>query len=778
MSIRPRVVLSLAALLPSLAGCLLMPTRDSVAPMVEKLPELSQGQPKPLWQTNLVAQETDFIRFLAPDRVLVGTVEAAHLGWGLEPRQLLLLNAATGEILWTASRDSLGTPQLLLATDPVILLGGSKKFAAFNPRNGSTVWEQSLDHGSALPLPDGEHVVLYSRTKNSVSLTAVALKDGAQIWSARIDNYPEAKDRVLEAKAAGRIVLLVGPELVAVSAGSGEIFWRKPFSQAANVAVALGNDLYLIDGSSVTRSDPATGNGLWRRDLPADSAPRLMASEQSVFVLAARAKGEASPDAIHALDRRSGRALWKTDLPDHAQSSMTIENGRIYLTTASSVLALDASQGSIVFNVPIPTGLQARRQLPDIVRITDERIVVAREAGVMAVRKQDGRLLYATSVPDGSAYTNDYATHRLSRALESATPFKAREALHAPASSFSYADTMYRTAVAHQEFVYHSTAETLSSGTSGTPLERQAALTQRMHAAEATGIATQAQWNDQRMQAGVQFGQSLMGLAGATASGIDAAVRDSRWSIMNAQARQAFETHALSLQDGFYIRPRYELDRGWSLTVVSLGTGKLADILLTAPNYALTTYGANLPAFAVDPSGSRILSKGLGLDRTKFQTYEKVGYRDQWIVPYPSVLAFDLASLNYEHSTKIRPPALKSIRPEKRRLNDQLINAAFQGDLETVSKSLDAGADVNAVDEYGQTALMLAAESLGVYRKKDMIALLLERGADVSIKDPVGWTALEHFRIVSGLLSDSRVNAGFSLLEKAQEKTNQARSRN
>jgi len=36
---------------------------------------------------------------------------------------------------------------------------------------------------------------------------------------------------------------------------------------------------------------------------------------------------------------------------------------------------------------------------------------------------------------------------------------------------------------------------------------------------------------------------------------------------------------------------------------------------------------------------------------------------------------------------------------------------------------------VNAVDAYGKTALMLAAESLGSYRKLDIIKLLLKSGA-------------------------------------------------
>ena len=48
----------------------------------------------------------------------------------------------------------------------------------------------------------------------------------------------------------------------------------------------------------------------------------------------------------------------------------------------------------------------------------------------MAVRKQDGTLLYAESVVGGAPFTSDYTMHKLNHALESATPVKKRGELH------------------------------------------------------------------------------------------------------------------------------------------------------------------------------------------------------------------------------------------------------------------------------------------------------------------------------------------------------------
>ncbi|MFH1113810.1 MAG: ankyrin repeat domain-containing protein [Pseudomonadota bacterium] len=81
------------------------------------------------------------------------------------------------------------------------------------------------------------------------------------------------------------------------------------------------------------------------------------------------------------------------------------------------------------------------------------------------------------------------------------------------------------------------------------------------------------------------------------------------------------------------------------------------------------------------------------------------------------------------------------LKPDKKR---DLMGAIYKGDLKAVERLLAGGADANARDQSGWTALMRAAES----GRPDIVRLLLDNGADVALKSECGWTAL--IQAVSG----------------------------
>ena len=88
----------------------------------------------------------------------------------------------------------------------------------------------------------------------------------------------------------------------------------------------------------------------------------------------------------------------------------------------------------------------------------------------------------------------------------------------------------------------------------------------------------------------------------------------------------------------------------------------------------------------------------------------------------------------------------------RNRIRNNLIRATLEDNLEIVELLLAAGADVNAKDVYGNTALIWASNKGNL----DIVELLLASGANVNETNSSGYTALEY-----------AVNKGYSEIEIA-----------
>lgn len=64
---------------------------------------------------------------------------------------------------------------------------------------------------------------------------------------------------------------------------------------------------------------------------------------------------------------------------------------------------------------------------------------------------------------------------------------------------------------------------------------------------------------------------------------------------------------------------------------------------------------------------------------------------------------------------------------------DLLFEAVSNNNTKEVARLIEAGADVNATDDYGETALMMAVSSEGA--GADMAKLLIAAGADMNTRE-------------------------------------------
>ncbi len=114
-------------------------------------------------------------------------------------------------------------------------------------------------------------------------------------------------------------------------------------------------------------------------------------------------------------------------------------------------------------------------------------------------------------------------------------------------------------------------------------------------------------------------------------------------------------------------------------------------------------------------------------------------------------------------------------------LDKELAEAVAAGDIQKLKMFLEQGADINAVNKEGETALMVAA----LEGRTDMARFLIERGADLNAKDSVGATpllyaalggSLETIKLLidKGSNLNARTRDGQTVLSISRMKGNQA----
>jgi ankyrin repeat protein len=102
---------------------------------------------------------------------------------------------------------------------------------------------------------------------------------------------------------------------------------------------------------------------------------------------------------------------------------------------------------------------------------------------------------------------------------------------------------------------------------------------------------------------------------------------------------------------------------------------------------------------------------------------------------YLGLACLSFGNLTFANETK----NLKSPTEYFINTNTPLCNAITKGDLDSVKKFIEYGADVNEQSN-GITPLMLAAR----YNKVEILKILVANGAKVKAKDENGKTALQH----------------------------------
>jgi outer membrane protein assembly factor BamB len=210
-------------------------------------------------------------------------------------------------------------PRPVLA-DGVLLVGsGSGTFHAVAADTGERVWRLDGDHAIRKTAAILGSRVIFGTEAGVVR--AVDLRTGKGIWQFDAKS-PVTTPAIVDGKV---IVGARDSMLYALDPGDGHAIWSQYWwgSWVESTAVESHGLAYIGSGDLVRVSciDPKSGRNLWRSDVGGWVLQRPLVTEATVYVGVSGARRAASfwppqASALMALDRSTGRVLWRWSMPE------------------------------------------------------------------------------------------------------------------------------------------------------------------------------------------------------------------------------------------------------------------------------------------------------------------------------------------------------------------------------------------------------------------------------------------------------------------------------
>jgi outer membrane protein assembly factor BamB len=374
-----RLILPLLAA-AGLSACSSMPSmnpldwfsRGTSGPKPAELPVLTNAQPvKVLWTSSIGAAEGFFF-----SPVLVGDGVYAASRSGTVAR----LDAASGQPKWRVSAGKRISSGVGSDGTLVVVAADDGEVIALDAQAGVVKWRSRVSSEVLAQPKVGEGLVLVRSADSRIF--AFGIEDGKRRWvyqrpaAALIVRSPVGLTAFQGSAYAG----FSGGKLVAISLASGQARWEatvalpKGATELERVTDIVGDPF--VQGREVCAAayqgrvacyDTQNGNQLWSREMSTLTG----VSFDARYAFVSDDKG-----AVHALDRTSGRSVWKQDRLAQRQLSLPLPLGTEVATgdlqgfvhfmarESGAFLARQATDGSPVRAAPIrlPGGFLVQTQ--------------------------------------------------------------------------------------------------------------------------------------------------------------------------------------------------------------------------------------------------------------------------------------------------------------------------------------------------------------------------------------------------------------------------------
>lgn len=179
-------------------------------------------------------------------------------------------------------------------------------------------------------------------------------------------------------------------------------FWRV-WSYTGSVllefspVMAEGKLFLLKNNGALHAINKRTGKAVWKRKLGVLAAASPAYGNGRIFV-PILSRGKNKPGAVYALDAKTGKILWKRLLPSRSESSPVFDNDRIYLGSENgTVYAIRAGDGAVRWK------FKAEGAVKSGLALANGKLFFGDYSGrVYAIRQADGGQVWNTGTKGGA----------------------------------------------------------------------------------------------------------------------------------------------------------------------------------------------------------------------------------------------------------------------------------------------------------------------------------------------------------------------------------------
>jgi outer membrane protein assembly factor BamB len=284
-----------------------------------------------------------------------------------EDEVMRALDAASGKTIWESKYNATykanpaatrthgtgpkSTPAF--ADGRLYTLGMSGIVTAFDAASGRQLWQkpappvEPLYHTAMSPLVDRGLAIVHVGGHNNGALTAFDARTGEVKWRWNGDGPAYGSPIAAELGGTRQVITMTQENLVSVSAATGELLWKRPYTVRATrnaVTPIIHNNIVIVSGLGMPVSGFRVANkaGLWtsedvwtNNDVTMDMSTGVVIGT-TLFGFSPRNSGQ-----FFALDANTGQTLWLSE-PRQGDNAAVVRAGDLWFaleTDAELVVA-------------------------------------------------------------------------------------------------------------------------------------------------------------------------------------------------------------------------------------------------------------------------------------------------------------------------------------------------------------------------------------------------------------------------------------------------------